>query len=843
MTNIAIANQANHELTPHIAMVGAFASQLGSGDRIPDLAKFMLRYVPHDIGKFGKYQSLFRDITPPTEPLDARHNETGWCALVLSDYMHRLYTHMHPNDTTPRPIVRDWADAAVRAVYFHHENGNREDVNSDIHAIINSSSDEVEIAIRNLPMIESLVNLDELLPSTGIKSSDTYARLRSLPVPTMYDLSDDYSNYTTEKTKLLLAYLRKSDFMLSSLSLVGFNSVYAKFAETGVVDVSVALDSNFTRFPRLHISADRSYTTPPEWIETTQTKVQNDCLNDVIAANTENGATVFINGPAGIGKTNIATRLALETGVQLVIVCPLLDITRSDYDEILKLRQRYNLHPDLSIEIITGCEKQDGTHPDTPPFSSDIIVMNVDTLANMFIRNNLAHALTLITSATIVFDESQLLLADNPMFVVILSILKMRHMYTNSLTVLMSATNIRLDMFLSKHYHNDAVKECVWLPSKSSHYPAQHQKPYIFKECINPDDLNTQSLIAIHNRTRSARKYAASKPKPGIYISSDMTPADRRKVVDYLIKKCKGIHSNKGTGTPLLRTALDYSAQGIWETVSSPRDTTQAFGRDNRHGEYDIAYFGFSLIPYSERGEVAAQANRWGVEQNQKSTGFRAADSIKSEWYVELRKLANSNTQYTLDEYYLNFNAFYMRPEIIKWENEYLMACYARGAQALKALNPRIKKTPTKTSDAKFTGATLRSTVPSFFVSMRYADSDEWMSRAGSSDLFTTADFNATKSIESHSNADYRLTSLSKQEYMLLVKQLGEVYPGWTKMYRKNAKIPTPSDWRKLGRCSDTPIPMRYVRYHRDTNPDHNSIGFFGMGMMPLNELDDLDAE
>lgn len=280
--------------------------------------------------------------------------------------------------------------------------------------------------------------------------------------------------------------------------------------------------------------------------------------------------TVVINAPAGFGKTMIGLLAGLHQGEKMYWVVPRNVIAEEVYRSISGLLALLNIETVYSVNMVYGGKVQAG------PDNADITVTNIDAILQPMGQHGKMGLQCDMLGGTMVFDEYHELVGESPMWSAFLILMGAR-MEANGRNILISATQV--DVLSCIRVNPDEV---LYLPGKSSHYPAQHSVPYHIETDEHMPDVVEGDSFAISNSISRVQDVHC-----GLMFHSKYTADDKNSIIAKLMAsfgKGKDNVVNGVSAGPILSTSLDLSCTHLYESVCSPMDSMQRIGRCNRFG-------------------------------------------------------------------------------------------------------------------------------------------------------------------------------------------------------------------------------------------------------------------
>jgi CRISPR-associated endonuclease/helicase Cas3 len=354
--------------------------------------------------------------------------------------------------------------------------------------------------------------------------------------------------------------------------------------------------------------------------------------------------TTIIKAPAGFGKTLLGLFWNFKSDKKLIWVCPRNMIAQSVYESIKA--ELSNMKIDLNIELYLTNEVKDSNHG-SKGFDSDIIITNIDSYLKPCVNNGVSDKLFFINSCDVIFDEYHELVSDEAMFACFVNIMTVRHNFTTSKTLLLSATPSTMNYLWDKN-----GKETSILPNKTEHYKPAHDKKYNFSisTISNIIDIknhivdNSSSLLLVNSISNSQKMKFCLNAK---YLIHSEFETNRKIVlfkglIDLYGKKTKRLDNKENVvATHVLQASLDVSFKNLLEIVLSPEGTLQRIGRDNRWGDYlESSIKCFVVDDESEKCTINVLYDK----------------ELNSLWVLELKKI--NNVEIGLEEFYVIYNQF-----------------------------------------------------------------------------------------------------------------------------------------------------------------------------------------
>ena len=405
--------------------------------------------------------------------------------------------------------------------------------------------------------------------------------------------------------------------------------------------------------------------------DTVRLKEQNSLLNDI-----EKYSNNIVSASAGFGKTLVGLRWILRNKKKVMWVVPRNVIADGTYQSICNERNKMGYTEDnLSIGLLIAGQWVKGN------IDSDIIVTNIDNFLSMMIKNCMVDNLIKEIGCNIIFDEYHEFLSDQELFAGFIELVYARCKFTNSKTLLLSATPLRFD----KTYFNDGEMNVHFLKAKA--YNGEMKVKVNFFDLDNINHLLStvqDSFIICNTVKQSQRLFKLIGGKDDILIHSRF-PSVRRNEIEEEIYHCHGKGScvnnrNNIIGTNIIGVGLDISAKTIYDFVVTPENTIQrGCGRGGRFNEKEYN----NEIIYNVCNLINDKGNRMLINS-------QTNNNLHNKWLKILKSF--DGLTITKDKLYELYYDFYdeNKKEIVQLWNHFL------DESSRKLMNLRPYKTFTK---------------------------------------------------------------------------------------------------------------------------------------------------
>ncbi|MFW6272244.1 MAG: DEAD/DEAH box helicase [bacterium] len=514
------------------------------------------------------------------------------------------------------------------------------------------------------------------------------------------------------------------------------------------------------------------------------------------------GKSTIIKAPAGFGKTLIGMIWLSKDNRKTIIVCPRNVVAKSNYRSIISELKAFGID-NVKVELFLTGEVVEKNHNDDGEFNSDIIITNIDNFESPTYKDNISSRLFTIMSANVIFDEYHEFVSGLPLFGNFVNIMRARHRYCDSKTMLLSATPVDINYF----WDGDEDNKTVILPDENNHYSASHDSKYIIRVT---DDYNYDvkgSDITICNSISEAQ-FIKHKINAKTLFHSELTSEKRASVYDYIMDnydKFSDQFENKESVVSSLITqaSLDVSFHKLYESVLSPETSLQRLGRCNRFNSF-IEKSIYTIFKLKDRN------GRNCYSQSEKSVleNFYTQE-LSDAWYDEMK--AYDGQELTLDEIYKIYNNHvkkYSRKRKALFNKMFLGSL-----TYLTNLYP-YKFTTEKDDDVISAGSNKLRSVGSetFFIVRLHGSDDQYVGP------FTTSIYH---SYENDFNEDGSTLHRMKQAIKAIVNSGDDRfdYQELTKTKKRFERLSL-DGLRKYGKKSNTP----YIRFDKVYHPEYGVI-------------------
>lgn len=596
------SNQKGVSLTTHSIAVQKLGLMLAERLVLSEDIKSIISKacLLHDLGKVCEFFSSYIDTKIESEDfINNRlfHHEVSWAILNC----------LLPND--------EKKDIILHSVYWHHSKKHSKFENFNSGSILRKLSSEDKF--KCVEMYNYLTGESKTVNDLLQDSCDTPP----------YILNDR----NLEKKILSISCLIPADRYVSShdQELILNDDLYSN----RIID-SISISK-----------INRDYKVP-EIYDLERFKLQESYAMAALKSHTN-----IIKAPAGSGKTLIGILNWLINGKKkLIWVCPRNAVAESVYRSILEELDNLGLL-DIKVELYLSSKIIDKNY-DTYEngFKSDIIVTNIDNFLNPNINNWVRDRMFSILSNNVIFDEFHEFISDAPLFSLFVIIMRIRHRYTTSDTLLLSAT----PSIVSYLWDTINIRTEI-LPDNDSHYGAAHSEKIKINLVDNVNSIipKDNSLFVV-NAITSTQILTINQGYSEI-AHSNYLPRDKNKILTNLFNmygkqnKNNKIPKVSVVSAPIIQAAMDMSFHEMSEVPFSPESTFQRLGRLNRWGEYSDSTF-----------NIVMSTNRSNISRNESSAIEKLYNSeLRNKWVNFInRSMILNDGLFTLDELYMLYNKF-----------------------------------------------------------------------------------------------------------------------------------------------------------------------------------------
>lgn len=432
-------------------------------------------------------------------------------------------------------------------------------------------------------------------------------------------------------------------------------------------------------------------------------KAQNDLLTDILKQNNS-----IVSASAGFGKTLVGLRWILANKKRTLWVVPRNVIANGTYQSLKSELETMQMTNKVSIALLLHSEYIEGDE------NADIIVTNIDNFLSPMVKNNQSHKLIQEIGGNVIFDEYHEFMSDCPLYSAFIGLLYTRTMFTNTKTLLLSATPLRFD----KAFGMD--NNIAFL--KAAPFNGDMKVNVKIQEMENVTDLKAdwKDTFIFTNTVRQAQDiYSHLNKNSDNILMHARFPKQKRIDIESNVYKRHDKHSivaerNTVVSTNILGVGIDASAKSSYDFAVSPEDTIQrGCGRTGRFAdEYDDG-INYTLCVLTD-------------DKATKNFITRTFNSSLNEKWVEVIKGFDGKT-ITKNDLYDAYYKFY--EDNSKVAVEMFRRFFNKSADQLKDMRPySSKKKKVKSSEDEeklMDGLSYRGMNSSIYVVANYKDKEK----------------------------------------------------------------------------------------------------------------------
>lgn len=432
-------------------------------------------------------------------------------------------------------------------------------------------------------------------------------------------------------------------------------------------------------------------------------KTQNDLLNDILKQNNS-----IVSASAGFGKTLVGLRWILANKKRTLWVVPRNVIANGTYQSLKSELETMQMANKVSIALLLHSEYIEGDE------NADIIVTNIDNFLSPMVKNSLSHKLIQEIGGNVIFDEYHEFMSNCPLYSAFIGLLYTRTMFTNTKTLLLSATPLRFDTAFGMDNNITFLKATPFNGDMKVNVKVQ--------EMENVTDLKAdwKDTFIFTNTVRQAQDiYSHLNKNSDNILMHARFPKQRRIDIENNVYEKHGKKSivaerNTVVSTNILGVGIDASAKSSYDFAVSPEDTIQrGCGRTGRFAdEYDDG-INYTLCVLTD-------------DKATKNFITRTYNSSLNEKWIKVIKAFDGKT-ITKNDLYDAYYKFYEDNSLDA--NRMFRRFFSESAEQLKEMHPyssKKKRVKTSTDEEKLMdGLSYRGMNSSIYVVANYKDKEE----------------------------------------------------------------------------------------------------------------------
>jgi len=318
-----------------------------------------------------------------------------------------------------------------------------------------------------------------------------------------------------------------------------------------------------------------------------------------LLADIEKDSNNVIMACAGWGKTLFGLMWFFKWKKRLLWVVPRNVIATSTFLSIVKELQRMGINDNVKVGVYYG-----GTIVDSNTLNRyesvddfDILVTNIDSIVSRTSNNSMAHLLVNMYTSNVIFDEFHEFVVPDPLYSAFIRLMRTRSRYTDSKSLILSATAIDFSNFWGKKLKPIDDKTDILFGDTKINIRV---KTFGENEKLSILEKDNDTFIICRTVAQSQKVYLENDFDGKQLIHARFTNKDRRNITDKVFlthgnTKDKEVINSRQTviGTNIIGTGLDISCRTMYDFIVSPESTIQrCCGRCSRFGEYgEITYY------------------------------------------------------------------------------------------------------------------------------------------------------------------------------------------------------------------------------------------------------------
>lgn len=698
MTDIKkILAKSNISIIDHTKMVLNMGMEIGT--RYFDFPenfkeRLALALILHDIGKCStSFQTYIKKCSIDSEGLE-NGEKTKW-------YYHNTLSWAFAVSCI-KGLRKSKYSSVTSSVLYHHIV--RDDMTNTALDIIRKFIDKEYDAYRNMCEFYTLM-LDYTSTTFGInfKDNDDYSLIQDID-----DFQGEHTKIEDETLyeKIDLNNVKNRDYLekYSVSSVIRAILIYCdREISSGKFDNQKILENNAGYIDEVFTAHRYSALCEPDYSAYDEVRLskQIDAVNDILKCGIN---TNVLQASAGFGKTLMGLIWFFKNREKILWVLPRNIIGTSTYNSVVSELETMGVSDKIRVALyFTGQVQQCNycTPEECHIEDCDILILNIDSFLSFYSKNNIANLLIDHYSKNIIIDEYHEMVSDAPLFSAYCNMLYTRMHYTNTKTLLLSATAVPIDNLI---FGNETNIKHWSLPIYGGETKVNVH--FIDKDDLAKLNLKDNTFIILSTIKDAQLMYRLIPGDDRLLLHSRYLPQDR-KDKENLLYSMYGKHSkNDDNKMPVIATSvigvgLDVSASTIYDECISPEDTIQrGCGRGSRFCEYEVI-------------DYYVITNK---KENKKHINNVYNSSLHNKWINVLREY--DGKQITKEYLYDLYDKFYNDNK--KEYDKYLNNQYDLSSTALSEI--KLKHGSSYSDDKEITianGMTYRGSNTNIFVTVK----------------------------------------------------------------------------------------------------------------------------
>lgn len=439
---------------------------------------------------------------------------------------------------------------------------------------------------------------------------------------------------------------------------------------------------------------------------------------ELLLSNIENKIDCII-ASTGYGKTVIALLYILKTGGEAFWILPTNDLAISTYHNILKHIKDFSLENEVSVSLLLGGTWIAGDKKE----KANIIVTNEDNFELSTFKNKRKYISLNRITRTCIFDEFHKYVTEAPLMYSFVTSLNARRKFSNTKTLLMSATPKFHKQFVNENHCNVVRVDNETFNNIRYEFSFADTKNY---KC---GDLKNEDTLVVNNTVSQAQD---NYENCDMCIHSIFTDEHKKEKLTYLLEnKGKGKENNESvSATNMANEGHDISfSKGILVNPTF-EDALQAAGRIERFDQSKL-----KQITY---------IRDTGNTQNYTLKNIFKNEDVVIQTYSTLKKIYEDRTEVTYKELHEALMDFNKTKEVKRYVNNCLEKSAKSYFDIIFTEGDRIQECVNKTGKKVKDGMTLRGNNPTMFITVLQDDGEmsdiitvnEYLFQKGDKDMY-----------------------------------------------------------------------------------------------------------